>query len=515
MMYRLSWVRPRVRSLLIRDWKQLATAKKAKTQTQKSRKKQSVFNKKAHTLAYSIIGLQEANLAYHYPIIYWNTANLISDSGGEDGNVNYGKVATAVNNFQKQGIHISLPNINKSMFGFYPDEKNNQIIYGLKPILGIGTKVVKMIVENRPYASMKDFYEKMQVIKGESPDNKFGDVAMLTLIKAGAFDELEKKNRIEIMKDFIKMIAKPLSSLKISNIEDLASNDLLTEEQRKYELRLYRFRNYIFNKKFLAKQTGKSITTAYYKLDRKYAEPYFYENFETYMNEGKDYEYSEDGFIIVKRGSFERVFNKLMEDFKDNVLSNPELLNKINELKFNNIWNEKAYGTIAKWEMDSLCFYYSGHELSEIEESKYNIVDFNSLNEEPEISDYYFYRGQQKPRFKLVRIAGTVIDKNKDHHVVTLLTTHGIVNVKFYKGQFSFYDKQISEKVEGEESTKVIEKSWFARGEKLLITGFRRGEQFIPKKYGDSIYTHSVQLITTITSEGNLILKSERANQNE
>ena len=306
-----------------------------------------------------------------------------------------------------------------------------------------------------------------------------------------------------------------LSSLKISNIEDLASNDLLTEEQRKYELRLYRFRNYIFNKKFLAKQTGKSITTAYYKLDRKYAEPYFYENFETYMNEGKDYEYSEDGFIIVKRGSFERVFNKLMEDFKDNVLSNPELLNKINELKFNNIWNEKAYGTIAKWEMDSLCFYYSGHELSEIEESKYNIVDFNSLNEEPEISDYYFYRGQQKPRFKLVRIAGTVIDKNKDHHVVTLLTTHGIVNVKFYKGQFSFYDKQISEKVEGEESTKVIEKSWFARGEKLLITGFRRGEQFIPKKYGDSIYTHSVQLITTITSEGNLILKSERANQNE
>ena len=52
----------------------------------------------AHTLAYSIVGLQEANLAYRYPIIYWNCANLISDSGGEDGNTNYGKIATAIGN---------------------------------------------------------------------------------------------------------------------------------------------------------------------------------------------------------------------------------------------------------------------------------------------------------------------------------------------------------------------------------------------------------------------------------
>ena len=35
----------------------------------------------AHTLAYSIVALQEMNLAYRYPIIYWDTANLIVDSG--------------------------------------------------------------------------------------------------------------------------------------------------------------------------------------------------------------------------------------------------------------------------------------------------------------------------------------------------------------------------------------------------------------------------------------------------
>ena len=43
----------------------------------------------AHTLGYSLVGLQEMNLAYKYPIIFWNTANLIVDSAGtpetEDG----------------------------------------------------------------------------------------------------------------------------------------------------------------------------------------------------------------------------------------------------------------------------------------------------------------------------------------------------------------------------------------------------------------------------------------------
>ena len=36
----------------------------------------------AHTFSYSMVALQEMNLAYKYPIIFWNTANLIVDSGG-------------------------------------------------------------------------------------------------------------------------------------------------------------------------------------------------------------------------------------------------------------------------------------------------------------------------------------------------------------------------------------------------------------------------------------------------
>lgn len=59
------------------------------------------FNK-SHTLAYSLVALQEMNLAYKYPIIFWNCACLISDSGGasieeenEEGNEEY-EIATEI-----------------------------------------------------------------------------------------------------------------------------------------------------------------------------------------------------------------------------------------------------------------------------------------------------------------------------------------------------------------------------------------------------------------------------------
>ena len=229
----------------------------------------------AHTLAYSIVGLQEANLAYHYPVIYWNTANLISDSGGEDGNTNYGKISKAIGNIKKEGVTVALPDINRVRFGFHPDVEKNEIVYCLKPIQGIGTSIAKAIIDNQTYSSMWDFYEKMQKYKSESKENKFGDTAMISLIKARCFDNLEKKDRRAIMEDFIRFISSPVKSLNISNIEDLANLDLLTENQKKFELRLYRFRNYVFQKKFFYKQIGKSASTAYYILENKFAWPFF------------------------------------------------------------------------------------------------------------------------------------------------------------------------------------------------------------------------------------------------
>ena len=471
-----------------------------------------------HCLPYSDICLQCMNIVLKWGAIYWNTGCLIVNSGStnddSDEGTDYGKISRAMGMMKKEGINISLPSVNRSRFGFHPDVKNNEIIYGLKPIQGIGTKIAKGIIEHQPYTSIDDFYNKMQEFKNEADENKFGDTAMITLIKAGCFDELEHKPRKQIMEDFIRKISNPIKSLKIGNIEDLAELGLLTDEQKKYELRLYRFRKYVCQKKFFYKQSGKSPTTAYYILEKKFSEPYFYEHFDSYMTAYKDYEYTEDGHIAVKKGSLDRVFDKLMEDFKEKVLDDPKNLEAVNEAKFKQVWDDKASGTISKWEMDSLCFYYSGHELANVNRELYNIVNFDDLPTSPKVSATFMYRGQQKSRFTLYRICGTVLDRDKNKNVVTLLTPDGVVQVKFYKGNFSFYDKQISE-VNEDGSKTVIEKSWFSRGSKLLITGFRRDEQFIPRSYKDSLYKHSVQLILDIKEDGSLILQGERAGSEE
>ena len=89
--------------------------------------------------------------------------------------------------------------------------------------------------------------------------------------------------------------------------------------------------------------------------------------------------------------------------------------------------------------------------------------------------------------FKLHRIAGTVIDKDKNKSTVTLLTTTGVVTVKVWKNQFAKWDKQIS-KIGDDGKKHVVEKSWFKRGNKLVLTGIRRGDNFVPKKYKSTTY---------------------------
>ena len=163
--------------------------------------------------------------------------------------------------------------------------------------------------------------------------------------------------------------------------------------------------------------------------------------------------------------------------------------------------------------MDALCFYYSGHELNHINNEKYNIVNFFELPKEPKIASTYMRKGFEKPKFEIVRIAGTVLDKNKHKHTIALLTVNGVVNVKYYDGAFYHYDRQISCKNENGKKT-VLEKSWFSRGSKLLLCGFRREQYFRPYRYRDTIYNHTTTLIEGITPEGDLILRTERMQQN-
>ena len=356
----------------------------------------------------------------------------------------------------------------------------------------------------------------MQSFKEEAKENKFGDTSMIFLIKAGCFDRIENKDRREIMMNFIKIITPNLNSLRYTNIEDLNDLGFLTIEQQKNELRWFRFRQYIFDKKFFAGKKGKSATTEYYYLEPKFAEPYFRENFAPDMEEDSDYFYDDNNMFCVKRGSFDRVFKKKMENFKEEKLDNEEVLQKVYIKKVNQEWEDKKLNsTTAKWEMDSLSYYYGEHELAKVNRETYNISNFNDLSPKGEIAGWFYYKNQKKPRFALTRLCGTVVSKNKNKGSLALSTPDGVVTIKLYKGQFGFYDKQISEIDEDTSKKTVLEKSWFFRGTKLLITGYRRDDQFVAKKYNDSIYRHSIQLISSINDDGTLNLISERVGQED
>ena len=447
----------------------------------------------SHTLAYSLVGLQEMNLAYRFPVIFWNTACLITDSGGaedsdEEGkNNNYDKIATAIGKMKQAGISVMPPDINKSQYTFYPDYENNQIIFGLRGMLNVGEEVISNIIKNRPYTSPKDFLQKV------NPNKQ----AMISLIKGGAFDELE--DRKFIMAWYIWETCDKKSRITLQNMPGLIRYEIIPTDKEEYlmAMRVYEFNRYL-----------KAITKA---------DNCRYENFYTLDTRALDFlnEINCDDLIetdnlawFIKVKVWDKVYQKYMDVFRNWISENKDsILQSLNSAIFMEDWNKYAEGTISAWEMESLCFYYHEHELANANVGKYGLVDFFRLPEDP-IVDKTFYKGDKEIKmFKLCKICGTCIAKDKSKSSVTLLTTTGVVNVKFRKEYFSIFDKQISERTP-EGTKKVIEKSWFNRGNMILIQGIRSGDNFIPKKYASS-GGHQLYKINDII-DGDLVLQTER-----
>lgn len=160
-----------------------------------------------------------------------------------------------------------------------------------------------------------------------------------------------------------------------------------------------------------------------------------------------------------------------------------------------------------------MCFYYHEHELAHLNTEKYGISNYFNLPEEPVVERSFFKGGKQINLFKLDKIAGTVIAKNKTKSSISLLTTAGVVEVSFRKEYFSLFDRQISEKLP-DGSKKVIEKSWFARGSMIVVQGMRSGDRFIAKNYSSS-GGHTLYKINEVMPDGEVVLQIERALNDE
>lgn len=451
-----------------------------------------------HSSSYSLIALQNMNLAHRYPQVYWNTACLTINSGANeesesDKTSQYGKVGIAISDMQQRGIVVVPPDINNSNFGFKPDAKNNTIIFGLKGVHGIGDDIVKTIIENRPYQSFNDFLKRMidtKLVKNSQ---------MLQLIKAGSFDSFD--SRMNIMKQYINHIFQPRTKLSLQSFNIV--NELgVIPSAYELQIRFYKFRNYI--SKFVYGKAKNRTTKNRLFLLNDISTKFFYEHF----SENCIVDYHEN-YPIIAEWSFDKEYEKLIKPLKD-WFAKKSTVDLVNSKLLEKEWETKAQGSIKEWEMSALTYYYSGHELEHLNNEKYDVKNFNELPQNPVSVREYKWNGRDMHEYQLCRIAGTVLDKNKDKSTIALLTPNGVVNVKYYRGAYGHYDKQISQ-LNPDGTKTVVEKSWFARGTKLLITGFRRGNQFIPCTYRNSVYQHSTQLINSIDEDGNLSLTSERA----
>lgn len=473
-----------------------------------------------HAMLYSFIGIQTLVIATQWPVIYWNTACLIVNSQSieeeettEDfleenpseadcqeeleemdddeeepikkkekkkvKTVNYGKVATAIGKMKSAGIEVSPPDINQSAYTFIPDEKKNLIRYGLRGITKVGDDIVKQIIENRPYTSIPDFLSKVKINKPQ----------MVNLIKCGAFDSFGQRE--QVMHEYINLISDAKKRITLQNMKMLIDFGLIPNEYD-FVCRVFNFNKYLKTSKvddlFLLDNIAMAFFDKNFSIDKL-------------VEDAR----AESGFGI-KQITWKKIYDEVMDRIRPYVKeNNQKLLSSVNSRLTEDVWNKYCLGNISKWEMDSVSCYFHEHELAHVDNTYYGFSNFFDLAEEPEIERVFEIKGKRVPIFKIHRIYGTVLDRDKMKKLVTLLTPEGVVTVKIFGEVFNIYDRQISEKgVDGKKHVK--EKSTFARGNKIVVCGIRDGDSFRAKKYKATPY-HLCELIEEVYPDGKIKMR--------
>ena len=472
-----------------------------------------------HTTAYSLIALQEMNLAYHYPIIYWNCAclsvdssaisdedfyNLIDDdivdiSDNEDKKIankmDYAKMAEALSRFKKV-CKIDMPDINKSRLSFTPDVETNTILYGLKGICQITDPTIKEIMANRPFNSFKDFLNK--ITKKTITKSK-----VINLIKCGAFDKIEHKDRKEILKDYLWSTCEPKKRLTMQNAASLIERNLFPDELSYY------CDVYNLTKELRRHRDDEKI---WYCGDRLDIPEDKFESWKKILQDSKIVPQS----IIIK-GEERKVIDSSRWDsfYKQSMVPlqtyikshHDEMLEKLNNSLFHDEWMKYTNDMDENvWELDSMNFFFHKHPLSNMIpqiESKEGI-NISRLDEivEGAADGQFIIKGKIIPKMKLYTIVGVVIDRDKVKGIVSLQCPSGVINLKIYKDLYS----TMVQVVPREDGT--LQDSFFEKGVYLMVTGILRGSTFIPKVY-KNLKRPAIEKIN-ISRDGKLIGLEEK-----
>ena len=255
-----------------------------------------------HALAYSFVGLQTLYLATHFNPVYWNTACLIVNSSAIDedleGQTDYTKIAKAIGDIRSAGINVSLVDINHSDFSFKPDAENNEILFGMKALSNVGGPIIEQILAHRPYKGIADFMAKCPLNKS----------AMFSLIKAGAFDRLEKdwaaelgiEPRMLVMTYYISKVCEAKKKLTLQNFNGLVQHNLIPDE--------------------LDLQKKTFNFTKYLKANKKVGKYYVFDNIcDEFYNKYFDIEQLEviNGLTCIQQTKWDKIYQDVMDGARE------------------------------------------------------------------------------------------------------------------------------------------------------------------------------------------------------
>ena len=426
----------------------------------------------------------------NYGSIFWQCACLIVNSftHTDDKGVNYGKLAKALTSIKSKH-----PSINNSKRGF--SVNGEDIIYGLKPLIGVGEALTEEIISKRPFVSFEDFMNRVE--------NKT-NASILSLIKSGAFDEFGVSREM-LMGEYIKSITKIKSKLTLSNVSEIFELEVLDKREFEKPLLFISVYKFVCSKSNLVQ--NEDLKGQWFKVIKEIEVDFLnlYDNLK-----GNEFIYNSDG-LIVKKSAIEREMKKNSLEIME-LLKSEEVLNNLNNKLIELSTKQYANGSIRRWEFDSMSSYkFDSHELDEVTLGKYNVVGFNSISEEPIIFDsgVSAKTGAVWKKFETQLITGTVVDKDKNNSYISLLTKDGLIGVRFNKGQFNHYDSSLSY-IQSNGKKKVVDKSWFSKGTLLIIQGYRSEDEFRAKKYSDSILQNTCIKIMEI-KDNDIKVQLERA----
>jgi DNA polymerase-3 subunit alpha len=170
------------------------------------------FNR-SHSVAYAKIAYQTAYLKAHFQSEFM-AAVLNSEKADVE------RIGFLIDECKKIGIKVLPPDINESEEDFSV-VGDNLIRFGLSAVKNVGSNFVEEVVrerkQNGPFSSLSDFLDRIET-------KDLNKKSMESLIKAGAFDKFEERNRLVLNLENILEYNRENKKNKANGQKNLFSN---------------------------------------------------------------------------------------------------------------------------------------------------------------------------------------------------------------------------------------------------------------------------------------------------